>query len=77
MRKEFIYFAIALMLFCVGFILGKTQNDSGRYFLKEYSNGANVFDTKTGVSYFYDNDTKKYYKIDIKNAKGREDIKTK
>lgn len=77
MRKEFIYFAIALMLFCVGFILGKTQNDSGRYFLKEYSNGANVFDTKTGVSYYYDNDTKKYYKIDIKNAKGREDIKTK
>lgn len=77
MKKEFIYFIIALMLFCIGFLTGKTQNDSGRYFLKEYSNGANVFDTKTGVSNFYDNNTKKYYQIDIKNAKGREEIKTK
>ena len=77
MKKEFIYFTIALMLFCVGFLIGKTQNDSGRYFLKEYTNGANVFDTKTGVSYFYDGDKKIFYKVDVKNAKGREEINTK
>lgn len=68
MRKEFIYFISALGLFCIGFLLGKTQNDSGRYFVKDYSYAASVFDTRTGVSYFHASDTKKYYKVDIKNG---------
>ena len=47
MKKEFIYFTLALMLFCVGFFFGKTQNDTGRYFFS----GGKLFDTKTGVVY--------------------------
>ncbi len=72
MKKEFIYFTLAVMLFCVGFLIGKTQNDSGRYFLKEYSNSVNIFDTSTGLIYNYNSDTKKYYKVDIKNATTKE-----
>ena len=53
MRKEFIYFTIALMLFCVGFLLGKTQNDIGRYLFNE----GNLYDSKTGVVY-----SREYYR---------------
>lgn len=51
MKKEFIYFALALMLFCVGFLVGKTQNDNGRYFFA----AGNLYDTKTGVVYSQEN----------------------
>lgn len=68
MKKEFIYFTIALMLFCVGFILGKTQNDSGRYFLKDYSDGVRLFDTSTGIINSYNKDTNKFFKFDIKKG---------
>lgn len=72
MKKEIIYFIAALLLFCVGFLLGKTQNDSGRYIFKDYSNATSVFDTETGVSYIHDSDVKKYFKVDIKNGKFEE-----
>ncbi|UBB90898.1 hypothetical protein J4771_06035 [Candidatus Kaistella beijingensis] len=68
MKKEIIYFIAALLLFCVGFLLGKTQNDNGRYFLKSESNGVVIFDTSTGVIYFGELNTKKYLEVDIKNA---------
>ena len=72
MKKEFIYFTLALMLFCVGFLMGKTQNDSGRYFLKNESDGIVIFDTSTGVIYFGGRNTKKYFEVDIKNATSKE-----
>ena len=69
MKKEFIYFIVSLILFSTGFFLGKTQNDSGRYVLRD-TNSVGVFDTKTGVIYLPNN--KKYYKWDIKNGTSEE-----
>lgn len=77
MKKEFIYFTLALLLFCVGFLLGKTQNDAGRYFYKTESDGNVIFDTSTGVIYFGERYTKKFYKIDIRNSEYKEYKKVK
>ena len=74
MKKEFIYFMCALILFSVGFLIGKTQNDNGRYTLHYDSNNVVVFDTTDGVSYVRtDGD---FIKLDIKNAT-REEYKKK
>lgn len=72
MKKEFIYFTVALVLFCVGFLLGKTQNNSGRYFYKTEQEGNIIFDTSTGIIYYGERNTKKFYKIDIKNGENKE-----
>lgn len=72
MKKEFIYFISALILFCIGFLIGKTQNDNGRYFLKNESDGIIIFDTSTGVIYFGERNTKKYFEVDIKNATSKD-----
>lgn len=68
MKKEFIYFTIAFILFCVGFLLGKTQNNTGKYFLKIEKEGIAIFDTSNGVVYYKDSDAKRFYMHDIKNA---------
>lgn len=77
MKKEFIYFTLALMLFCTGFLVGKTQNDNGRYFLKGYSDGTIIFDTRTGIINNYRINTGKFYKIDIQKGSKEEYKKIK
>lgn len=77
MKKEFIYLMCALILFSVGFLIGKTQNDNGRYFFKNESNGNIIFDTSTGIIYYGERNTKKFYIIDIKNGKNKEYKKVK
>ncbi len=70
MKKEFIYFMCALILFSVGFLIGKTQNDNGRYTLHFISKEAIVFDTSDGVAYVKRDG--EFIKWDIKNATGEE-----
>ena len=75
MKKEFIYFIIALMLFCVGFLLGKTQNSNGRYFKTNSEHYYDVFDTKTGLIYRtgFENNKRWFQKLDLQNGT-KEDI---
>ena len=68
----FIATAALLIVFSAGFLVGKAQNDSGRYFLKEFDDAILIFDTKTGKGYTNFPDEKKYFEIDIINGQKKE-----
>ena len=67
MKKEPLYFAVILVVFVAGFLLGKSLNDTGRYVLDSGNNFVSVFDTKTGVYHirYYGGE---FHKKDIINA---------
>lgn len=81
MKKEnLLLTALIIFIFVMGFFIGKNyNNDSGRYFFKEYDSYYGyknikylVYDTKEGYMYLRDiNDKNKMevIKIDIKTGK--------
>ncbi|MBW8360727.1 MAG: hypothetical protein K0M56_00920 [Kaistella sp.] len=53
---------VGLLCLIVGILIGKSSNNAGRYFIKQYSDGEMIFDTQTGERYLYDGNKKKYFK---------------
>lgn len=68
MKKEHLYFYASIVLFILGVLLGRSMNDTGRYFIKEYDGAFSVFDTKTSDHYYYDINSQQYLKQNVMNA---------
>lgn len=68
--KNILPLTIVLIVFLLGFIIGRITTDNGRYFYKIEKEQLAIFDSRTGIFYIKDNSKPKttFFQLDVKNA---------